>query len=126
MKYTFIDESGLTQCVNIPDEYIKTNTRNLGISTKEVIYMYLSDEGIVSDDTVKELSAKAKPAGKRKAPTRKPDEIKRGVIAVLKQCIQNMDNTADVSVTNVERVIAFNIGADSFEVVLQKKRKPKA
>lgn len=134
MKYTFINEQGKQQTVTIPDEYIKTNCRNLGLTNKEAILMYLSDEGYISNDTIDELTAKAKSnkvgaVGERKArkaPTRKPDEIKRAMIAALAEFVQSQDNVKSCEVTNIERVIAFSIADDNYELVLQKKRKPKA
>lgn len=134
MKYTFINENGKEQTVNVPDEYIRINSRNLRISTKEAIMMYLSDEGYISNDTVDELTTKAKASGvgavgerkQRKAPTRKPDEIKRAMIAALAEFIESQDNVENCNVTNIERIIAFSIADDNYELVLQKKRKPKA
>lgn len=134
MKYTFINENDQQQTVNIPDDYIKINCRNLGISNKEAIYMYLSDEGYISNDTVAELTAKAKTAGagavgerkQRKAPVRKPDEVKRAMIAALAEFVNDQPNVGKCEVTNIERIIAFTIGDDNYELVLQKKRKPKA
>lgn len=134
MKYTFVNEQDKQQTINIPDDYIKINCRNLGISTKEAIYMYLSDEGYISDETVEQLTAKAKTAGAgavgerktRKAPTRKPDEIKRAMIAALAEFVGSQDHVTGCEVTNIERIIAFSIADDNYELVLQKKRKPKA
>lgn len=133
MKYTFINEQNKQQTVVVPDDYIKINTRNLGISTKEAIMMYLSDEGYISNDVVDELTSKAKDAKvgavgerkARKAPTRKPDEVKRAMIAALYEFVSSQENVENCNVTNVERMIAFSIGEDNYELVLQKKRKPK-
>lgn len=133
MKYTFINEQEKQQTVVIPDEYIKVNTRNLGISVKEAIYMYLSDEGYISNDEIEKLTSKAKAAKTgavgerkaRKAPTRKPDEIKRAMIAALAEFVGSQDNVKSCEVTNIERIIAFSIADDNYELVLQKKRKPK-
>lgn len=133
MKYTFINEQDKQQTVVVPDDYIKINTRNLGISTKEAIMMYLSDEGYISNDVVDELTSKAKDAKvgavgerkARKAPTRKPDEVKRAMIAALYEFVSSQENVENCNVTNIERMIAFSIGEDNYELVLQKKRKPK-
>ena len=134
MKYSFIKENEKQITVNIPDEYIKINCRNLGLTQKQAIYMYLSDEGYISNDVVEELNAKAKSAKvgagaerkQRKAPTRKPDEIKRAMIAALAEFVGSQDNVENCEVTNIERIIAFSIADDNYELVLQKKRKPKA
>lgn len=141
MKYTFIHpKTGKEKTVNIPDEYIKVNKHNLGISTKDAIYMYLSDEGYISNTVVDELTKKAKGSGvkaegkTRKAPTRKPDYIKRSLVSEIAEHLKTIehiaveDSTAEISnveVTNIERIVAFTIGNDKYEITLSKKRAPK-
>lgn len=54
---------------------------------------------------------------------RKEDAVKQALINLLAEALGcEADN---VEVTNKERMIAFNIGEDSYEVMLTKKRKPK-
>ena len=141
MKHTFITEAGTEKTINIPDEVL-TQGRKEQLTVKETIERYLSDEGYIVDPTVAELTSKAKAnkvngAGrqqsdgkrKRKAPQRKPDYTKRAVIEILADVIREMDITGmtphDVEVTNIERMIAFSLGDDKYEVTLSKKRKPK-
>lgn len=135
MKYTFINELDQQKTVNIPDEYIQINRRNLGISTKEAIYMYLSDEGYITNDVVENLTSKAKingvdgskvrPSGPRKKSNRKPDAVKRQLIAALAEFVQQQEGVVDCEVINIERVVAFGFTDDRYELVLQKKRKAK-
>lgn len=134
MKYDFKGKN-----VNIPDEYIKTNMRNLGITEDEAIEMYLSDEGYIEVGEIVELTEKAKAAGpmrnsadkpKRKAPVRKPDELKREIIQYLYDILGDTESekafvAENVEVTNIERMIAFSVGDEKFELTLTKKRKPK-
>lgn len=137
MKHTFTTADGKSKTVNIPDEVLLQG-RKERLSVKETIERYLSDEGYIVDPTVEELTEKAKAnkvngAGrqtadgkkKRKPPTRKPDETKRMLIAALENCLSSLGNTENVEVTNIERMIAFSIGEDKYEVTLSKKRKPK-
>ena len=137
MKHTFTIADGKSKTVNIPDEVLLQG-RKERLSVKETIERYLSDEGYIVDPTVEELTEKAKAnkvngAGrqtangkkKRKPPTRKPDETKRMLIAALENCLSSLGNTENVEVTNIERMIAFSIGEDKYEVTLSKKRKPK-
>ena len=57
---------------------------------------------------------------------RKPDEKKRMLIAgMAKYIAEAYAEVENVEVTNIERVIAFNIGDDKYEITLSKKRKPK-
>ena len=139
MKHTFTMTDGRTKTINIPDEVLAQGKRER-LTVKETIERYLSDEGYIVDPTVEELTNKAKAnkvngAGrqsadgkkKRKAPTRKPDETKRMLIAGMSKYIaEAYAEVQNVEVTNIERVIAFTIGDDKYELTLSKKRKPKA
>ena len=143
MKHTFMTADGGTKTINIPDEVLAQGKKER-LTVKETIERYLSDEGYIVDPTVAELTEKAKAnkingAGRqsgakkpRKAPTRKPDEIKRTMIHELNEFLSSLGNDAgplnmihDIEVTNIERVIAFSIGDDKYELTLSKKRKPK-
>lgn len=133
MKYTFTTETGSEKTINIPDE-VFAQGRKEGLSNRETIERYLSDEGYIVDPVVTELTQKAKVnntgvknrTGKRKAPTRKPDQVKRDLIQSLYQHMSNYAGVTTCEVTNIERIIAFSIGDDNYEITLSKKRKPKA
>lgn len=142
MKYTFITADGVEKTINIADEVLMQGKRE-GLSVRETIDRYLSDEGYIVDPTVAELTNRAKAngvnnagktsSGKRKPPTRKPDEIKRALIKNLEEFLSSLGESDiadlnmihDVQVTNVERIIAFAIKNDRYELTLSKKRKPK-
>lgn len=136
MKYTFTNIDGTQKTVNISEDVL-TQGRREGLSTRETIDRFLSDEGYIVDPTVRELTEKAKSnginnagkvsSGKRKAPTRKPDLVKRMLIEGLsKYMSEAYAEVKNVQVTNIERIIAFSIGDDNYELTLSKKRKPKA
>lgn len=140
MKHTFITAEGREKTINIPDEVLMQG-RKEHLTVKETIDRYLSDEGYVVDETVAELTAKAKingvnTAGRatgekkaRKAPQRKPDYTKRAIVELLAGVVKDMTvgnaTPRDVEVTNIERMIAFSLGDDKYEITLSKKRKPK-
>lgn len=138
MKYTFINAEGHEQTVNIKDAVLAQGKRE-GLSMRETIDRFLSDEGYIINETVAELTNKAKSnginnagktsSGKRKAPTRKPDMVKRVLIELLADTMRNSAplpyEVKNVQVTNIERIIAFSIGDDNYEITLSKKRKPK-
>ena len=134
MKYTFTTAEGQEKTVNIKDEVLAQGKRE-GLSMRETIERFLSDEGYIVDPTVTELTNKAKAnginnagktsSGKRKAPTRKPDETKRMLIRNLEGFVSSLGMCENVQVTNIERIIAFSIGDDNYEITLSKKRKPK-
>ena len=135
MRYTITEGPNEGKRINIPDEFIENNMRGLDITRQEAIELYLSDEGLLENEIVLELTEKAKAAGagakaqgerkERKAPVRKPDEVKRAVVAALAEFIEAQDGVTNAEVTNVERMIAFELGGDKFEITLTKKRKPK-
>lgn len=135
MKYTFTNIDGHEKTVNIGEDVLAQGKRE-GLSTRETIDRFLSDEGYIVDSTVRELTEKAKSnginnagkvsSGKRKAPTRKPDLVKRMLIEGLsKYMSEAYAEVKNVQVTNIERIIAFSIGDDNYELTLSKKRKPK-
>lgn len=143
MKYTFVNpESEKQQTVNIDDAWIAKQCSLLRITKREAINMWLCDEGYITDDTVAELTAKAKINGAgmratgsgkpRKKPERKPDQDKRHIVAALAYFLQEPETVdkigrklENVEVTNIERMIAFTLGDDRYELTLSKKRKPK-
>lgn len=136
MKYTFMTAEGQEKTVNIGEDILAQGRRE-GLSMRATIDRFLSDEGYIVDPTVSELTNKAKAAGinnagktssgKRKPPTRKPDETKRMLIAGLaKYMAEAYAEVKNIEVTNIERIIAFSIGDDKYEITLSKKRKPKA
>lgn len=59
---------------------------------------------------------------------RKANPTKGGIIVELAEFIQKNSqfDTANVEITNKERMIAFSIGDDKFEITLTQKRKPKS
>lgn len=72
----------------------------------------------------------------KKAPTvykfdkreRKPNATKGSIIAELTKFLENESENAvaNLNIVNAERIIAFSIGDDNFELTLTQKRKPKA
>ena len=97
------------------------------------------DHGIAKDfdlsaEKLKEANKYSK-TGTRKAPTaykfekrqRKENPTKRSIIAELATFLrENSENTCEnVEITNVERMIAFHVGENDYELTLIQKRKPK-
>lgn len=135
MKYTFTTENGSEKTITIPDEFIARTRAAYGVTHREAIEMYLSDEGYIVNYDVEQLTEKAKnvrnvvQSGKKRKVTRKPDEVKRALIVLLEDSLKdNADGPypiENIQVTNIERIIAFSIGDDNYEITLSKKRKPK-
>lgn len=147
MKYTFTADNGKEKTVSIPDDYIRTNKKNLGLTTKEAIELWLFDNDYIENAEADALTQAAlankgtgtrvggaASAGKRKAPIRKPDYTKRTLISEIKNSLEGLAldvgsgsvEVSNISIPNVERVVRFELGDDTYELTLSKKRKPKA
>lgn len=140
MKYTFTADNGKEKTVSIPDDYIRTNKKNLGLTTKEAIELWLFDNDYIDNAEADALTQKAKGAvkvggtSKRKAPVRKPDYTKRTLISEIKNSLEGLVlegegcssfEISNISIPNVERIVRFQLGDDIYELTLSKKRKPK-
>ena len=144
MKYTFTVDNGKEKTVSIPDDYIRTNKKNLGLTTKEAIELWLFDNDYIENAEADALTQKAKGANvrvggtsKRKTPVRKPDYTKRTLISEIKNSLEGLvldvegagsgsTEISNISIPNLERVVRFELGDDTYELTLSKKRKPKA
>ena len=128
--------------LRIPDKYMDEAVERLmrggHYSLEEATQIAIDDWRIDHGDrcewepTVEEEKAMRKATkvvGERKkssAPVkreRKEDAVKQDLIALLAEALGAYGE--DVVVTNKERMIAFNVGDESFEVMLTKKRKAK-
>ena len=147
MKYTFTADNGKEKTVSIPDDYIRTNKKNLGLTTKEAIELWLFDNDYIENAEADALTqaalaskgANVRVGGKslRKAPVRKPDYTKRTLISEIKNSLEGLVldvedagsgsiEVSNISIPNLERVVRFELGNDTYELTLSKKRKPKA
>lgn len=143
MKYTFTADNGKEKTVSIPDDYIRTNKKNLGLTTKEAIELWLFDNDYIENaeaDALTQVALANKgtnrvgDTSKRKAPVRKPDYTKRTLISEIKNSLEGLVldagsgsiEVSNISLPNVERVVRFQLGDDIYELTLSKKRKPKS
>lgn len=130
MKWEYTDDNGKERTANIPDDWIRNQCLIYGIDVEDAAEMWLSDHELIENETVAELTKKAQgitnrvESGKRKAPARKPDMVKQGIIAGLHDYLLSGPEQ-NVTVANPERMITFTLGDDNYELVLTKKRKPK-
>ena len=126
MKYTLPKSySNAGVAVEIPDNWLKTKRAELG-STKAAIDLYLFENAYMRQDEYDREKSNVTSVKKTSTRMRQPDETKRAIIAALYACLLESNDIQNVEVTNVERVIAFSLGNDNYEVTLSKKRKPKA
>ena len=138
MKYTFVNKSGNEQTIDVPEDFIVRTRRALGCDIKEACEIYLSDEGYVDNEVIQEINAIVNENKKRRGPKRKPDYVKQALVASMYEALQEITDLLDpdgdiiaegpqnVSITNPERIVRFNIDDDTYEITLSRKRKPKA
>lgn len=115
--------------------------RKLGMSDKEIAEMYEDDADVdkgvempwdLSADEHKKAMKQAN-ADEHKKPTeptkreRKSNPTKAGIIAEIATFLTENSEfaTENVQITNKERMIAFQIGDEKYEITLIQKRKPK-
>ena len=131
--------------IKVPQKYLdeaverlmKSGQYSLAEATEIAIDDWRIDHGdrCEWEPTVEEEKAMRKATkvvGERKKSTapvkreRKEDEVKQALITLLAAALGDGDlEVANVEITNKERMIAFSIGEDNFEVMLTKKRKAK-
>ena len=134
MKYEL--DNGRT--INIPDKDIENLQKNLDISYNEAVLTWLSDNDYISDDTVEELSEKAKKnritatvhqakaenslKKERKPREKKENPLKKQIIDIIFQALSEKYN---VKVTNAEKYIDFSVDGLEFTVNLVQHRPKK-
>lgn len=123
----------------VKESEIDQAQKSLDISVFEAIEMWLEDRDILVNDTVEELSQKAKENGVKvgaksqepkkktqKERVRKDNPTKEKIIAELAKFITDSELATDVNVENVGKIITFKVGDTDFKLDLVQKRKPKA
>ena len=129
MNYNFNGKN-----LRIPDEDINRSMNVLGLSKDEAIQLWLEDEGYLENETVEELTAKAKEnkiqkgaksdkPRKKTVRERKPDLEKENLIKILAEALENTGIT--VEITNKSKIIEFKVQENCYKLDLIKKRPPK-
>lgn len=134
MKYEL--DNGRT--INIPDKDIENLQKSLDISYNEAVLTWLSDNDYISDDTVEELSEKAKKnritatvhqakaenslKKERKPREKKENPLKKQIIDIIFQALSEKYNA---KVTNAEKYIDFSVNGLEFTVNLVQHRPKK-
>lgn len=122
---------------NIPDNKIETIVDKLGISIVEACEMYLSDNGIVKNETIEELTKKAQKnritstihsakstTSNRKPRERKENPLKQEIIdAIFTGLLEYHPDKTAFTIRNNEKYIDFTIANRNFTVNLVEHRK---
>lgn len=128
--------------VNIPDTEIKNLQTALELSEEEAIQTWLSDNDYISDETVEELSEKAKKnrisatiheakaenkvKKERKPREKKENPLKRQIIdAIFAGLSENLPENAVIDIKNDEKYIDLTINGIEFTVNLVQHRTKK-
>lgn len=125
----------------VQEELVQKHMKNLDITREEAIQLIADDIAIDKGANLfkltpeQEKEAKKARQADRKAPTaynfpkkeRKANPTKASIIAELATFLQeNSENACEnVEITNKERMIAFKIGENAYEITLIQKRKAK-
>lgn len=122
------------------EQLIEKNMRALRISYEEAAELVDDDlaidrgERLDWEPTVEEEKAMRKATkivGERKKSTepvkreRKEDMVKQVLINLIAAALKGGTDVDNVEITNKERMIAFTVGDENFEIMLTKKRKSK-
>ena len=138
MKYEL--DNGRT--INIPDKDIERLQTSLKISYNEAVYTWLVDEGYFEDETVEELSEKAKKnritatvhqakadnsqKKGRKLREKKANPLKKQIIsAIFTGLCNNLDENAVIDVENDEKYIHLSVNGLEFTINLIQHRPKK-
>ena len=119
MKYTLprnYAQAGTT--VIIPDDDLNKYKREAG-SMKAGINKFLFENGYITEAEYAGTKKATKAKTKREF---KVDPTKSAIITYLAEAMKDY-NAANVEVTNPNRLIAFTLGEDKFEITLVKKKK---
>lgn len=125
--------------VNIPDAEIEKLQTALELSEEEAIQTWLSDNDYISDETVEELSEKAKKnrisatiheakaenkvKKERKPREKKENPLKRQIIdAIFAGLSENLPKNAVIDIKNDEKYIDLTINGIEFTVNLVQHR----
>lgn len=104
------------ECFNQPCEEIDDCPIGVTLEECEVL------EAKAKDNKVN-LGAKAEVKKERKPRERKPDEEKEQIIAEMADFLQNVGE--NVKITNISKIIEFDIGENHYKIDVIRQRKPK-
>ena len=138
MKYTL--DNG--KVINIPDKDIERLQKSLKISKDEAIYTWLVDEEYLSDETVEELTEKAKKnritgtihqakaensqKKERKPREKKANTVKQSIIRTIFFALQQeYGDFSEITITNDEKYIEIVRPEGNFTINLVQHRPKK-
>jgi hypothetical protein len=123
--------------IRIPDNEIENLVKGLNISKDEALQIWLEDEGYLDNEEQNTLDKKAKDSKitatvhkaksgtktPRKPRERKPDVEKENLIKNLANFLENC--AENVKITNISKLIEFDLGENHYKLDLIKQRNSK-
>lgn len=123
--------------VKIPREEIERTMHGLGCSEDDACWIWCEDNGKIDNEEQNKLDKKAKEnritatihqarattTKERKKPERKPDETKESLIAGLAEYLAEV--VENVKITNIGKIIEFDLKGEHYKLDLVRQRKPK-
>ena len=120
--------------IKIPMADIAKYMQKLELTQDEAIELWLTDNDYMDNEEVNRLSQQAKDnktnlradAGERKKRevTKKENPTKEGIIRVLAAVLENM-GAVNIKITNISKLIEFEMDGNNFKLDLVQKRQPK-
>lgn len=124
--------------IKIPQEELDRYMNIPSVKTQDdAIWVYLEDNGYIENEEQDELDQKAKEnkitakihkaknenqTTKRKV-ERKPDETKESIITLLYETLK--DRVENTQITNVGKIVEFDLKGEHYKLDLIRQRKPK-
>lgn len=120
--------------IKIPMADIAKYMQKLELTQDEAIELWLTDNDYMDNEEVNRLSQQAKDnktnlradAGERKKRevTKKENPTKEKVIETLAEVLKNM-GAVNIKITNISKLIEFEMDGNNFKLDLVQKRQPK-
>lgn len=121
--------------IRINDTELENLVKGLGVSQEQAIQIWLEDEGYLENEEQNNLEKKAKDnritatvhqaksqsQKKKRTRERKPDLEKEEIIQNLANFLEN--NAENVKITNISKLIEFDIGGNHYKLDLIRQRK---
>ena len=121
--------------IRINDTELENLVKGLGVSQEQAIQIWLEDEGYLENEEQNNLEKKAKDnritatvhqaksqsQKKKRTRERKPDLEKEEIIQNLANFLEN--STENVKITNISKLIEFDIGGNHYKLDLIRQRK---
>lgn len=126
-----------SEYIKIPREEVERTMQGLGCTEDDACWIWCEDNGKIINEEQEELDQKAKKnritatihqaraetSKERKKPERKPDKTKEDLIASLAKYLTDLVDS--VQVTNIGKIIEFDLNNEHYKLDLIRQRKKK-